>query len=223
MSAPVTDVAVVGAGCSGLAVLKALREQGITAECFERGCEVGGLWGYANENGSSGAYASLRTNVSRLRMQYPSFAMPDSFRDFPHHGEMAAYLRAYADAFGLGALIRFGVSVERLEPAPNGTWRVALSDGSRRSFRAVVVATGPFSCPRFPTYPGSFAGDVDPFPRLPRPGAVRRSSRARGGCRPVGGGDRRRGLDGCRADAAVGSRRRARDPALDRPQALRRV
>lgn len=77
------DVAVIGAGSSGLAVLKALREQGVAVECFERGCDVGGLWRYENENGLSGAYASLRTNVSRSRMQYPSFPMPDSYGDFP--------------------------------------------------------------------------------------------------------------------------------------------
>jgi cation diffusion facilitator CzcD-associated flavoprotein CzcO len=156
----VTEVAVVGAGSSGLAVLKALREQGIAAECFERGCDVGGLWRYENENRLSGAYASLRTNVSRVRMQYPSFPMPDAYGDFPHHSEMAAYLGAYADAFGLRALTRFRSSVERLERAPNGTWRMVLDDGSRRSFRAAVIATGPSWCPRLPTLPGSFAGEV---------------------------------------------------------------
>ena len=62
-------VAVIGAGSSGLAVLKALREHGIAAECFERGSDVGGLWRYDNDNGLSSAYASLRTNVSRPRMQ----------------------------------------------------------------------------------------------------------------------------------------------------------
>jgi Flavin-binding monooxygenase-like len=46
VSTSLTEVAVVGNGSSGLAVLKVLREQGIAAECFERGCEVGGLWRY---------------------------------------------------------------------------------------------------------------------------------------------------------------------------------
>ena len=76
-------VAVIGAGSSGLAILKALREHGIAAECFERGSDVGGLWRYGNDNGLSSAYASLRTNVSRPRMQYPSFPMPGSYGDLP--------------------------------------------------------------------------------------------------------------------------------------------
>jgi Flavin-binding monooxygenase-like len=154
------DVAVIGAGSSGLAVVKALREQGVTVECFERGSDVGGLWRYESDNGLSGAYASLRTNASRLRMQYPSFPMSGSYGDFPHHSEMAAYLGAYADAFVLRPLIRFGTSVERLEPASGGRWWITLDDGSRRSYGAVVVATGVFWSPRLPTYPGSFDGEV---------------------------------------------------------------
>src|SRR5512132_4641667 len=110
------DIAVIGAGAAGLAALKALLDEGLAVDCFERGSEVGGLWRYENDNGLSGAYASLRTNASRLRMQYPSFPMPASYRDFPHHSEMAAYLAAYADAFALRPLIRFGTAVERLEP-----------------------------------------------------------------------------------------------------------
>src|SRR5215472_1238379 len=94
-------VAVSGAGSAGLAAMKALREHGLAVEGFERGSDVGGLWRYENDNGLSAAYASLRTNVSRARMQYPSFAMPKSYGDFPHHTQMAAYLSAYADAFGL--------------------------------------------------------------------------------------------------------------------------
>ena len=153
-------VAVIGAGSSGLAVLKALREHEIDVECFERGSEVGGLWQYENDNGLSGAYASLRTNVSRSRMQYPSFPMPGSYDDFPHHTDMASYLSGYARTFGLLDLIRFRVTVERLEAKPRGGWRLVLDDGTEHSYEAVVVATGVFSHPKAPVYSGSFAGEV---------------------------------------------------------------
>jgi dimethylaniline monooxygenase (N-oxide forming) len=167
---------VLGAGSSGLAAMKGLREQGLGVEAFERGSDVGGLWRYENDNGLSGAYASLRTNVSRKRMQYPSFAMPTSYGDFPSHREMAAYLGAYADAFGLRDSIRFRTRVERLEPAAGGTWRVTLDDGSRRSYGAVVVATGLFWSPRLPDYAGSFDGTVSHSHeyRTPEPYAGRR-------------------------------------------------
>jgi dimethylaniline monooxygenase (N-oxide forming) len=156
--ATAADVAVIGAGSSGLAALKALRMRGIAVECFERGSDVGGMWRYENDNGLSRAYASLRTNVSRPRMQYPSFPMPCSYADFPGHRDMAAYLDAYAEAFGLRELIRFRASVERLEPDPSGGWSLTLDDGLVRKYRAVVVAIGLFWWPKVPDYPGVFSG-----------------------------------------------------------------
>jgi dimethylaniline monooxygenase (N-oxide forming) len=167
------DVVVIGAGSTGLAVLRAL---GANAVCIERGSNVGGLWRYENDNGLSSAYASLRTNVSRLRMQYPSFPMPPAVGDFPHHTDMAAYLDADADAFGLRERIRFGVTVERLEPRPDGGWSVALDDGTELRSRAVVVATGHDWCPSVPDHPGSFAGEVihSHDYRTPEPFAGRR-------------------------------------------------
>lgn len=151
------DAVVIGAGSTGLAVLRAL---GPKAVGVERGSNVGGLWRYENDNGLSSAYASLRTNVSRPRMQYPSFPMRETHEDFPHHTEMAGYLDSYADAFGLREQIRFGMTVERLEPHAGGGWLVALDDGTALRARAAVVATGHDWCPRLPEYPGSFDGQV---------------------------------------------------------------
>jgi dimethylaniline monooxygenase (N-oxide forming) len=152
------DIAVIGAGSSGLTALKALLDHGVAVDCFERGSDVGGLWRYENDNGLSGAYASLRTNVSRRRMQYPSFPMPCSYAEFPGHREMAAYLDAYADAFALREFIRFRATVERLELDPSAGWWLTLDDGSLRRYRAVVVAIGLFWCPKVPAYPGAFGG-----------------------------------------------------------------
>jgi dimethylaniline monooxygenase (N-oxide forming) len=152
------DIAVIGAGSSGLAALKALLDQGLAVDCFERGSDLGGLWRYENDNGLSGAYASLRTNVSRARMQYPSFPMPFSYAEFPGHREMAAYLDAYADAFELREFIRFRAAVERLELDPSAGWWLTWDDGSVRRYRAVVVAIGLFWCPKVPAHPGAFGG-----------------------------------------------------------------
>src|SRR5262245_19262234 len=154
----IATVAVIGAGCSGLAVLRALRLRGLAAEGFEKGSDVGGLWRYENDNGLSGAYASLRTNVSRKRMAYPSFPMPKSDTDFPSHVEMTAYLDAYAEKNCLPQFIQRRTTIESLQPVGNGAWCLQTSDGSLRRFQAVVVATGVFWCPRMPQYPGSFEG-----------------------------------------------------------------
>src|SRR5215510_5046160 len=173
---PIAEIAVIGAGSSGLAILRAVRHQGLSAEAFEKGSDVGGTWRYENDNGLSGAYASLRTNVSRKRMQYPSFPMPLSGADFPGHADMTAYLEAYAEQNGLRPFIRFRTTIESMEAGRDGTWSLHLGDGSVRSYRAVVVATGVFWCPKFPAYPGSFDGDVihSHGYRTPEPFAGRR-------------------------------------------------
>src|SRR5262249_50813844 len=170
------QVAVIGAGSSGLAAMKGLRAEGVAVESFERGSDVGGLWRYENDSGLSAAYASLRTNVSRARMQYPSFTMPKSYGDFPDHRQMAAYLAAYADAYGLRDSIHFRTTVDRLESTHDGAWSISLDDGSRRSYAAVVLATGLFWSPRFPDYPGSFEGTFSHSHeyRTPEPYAGRR-------------------------------------------------
>src|SRR5947209_8079179 len=139
---------IIGAGCSGLAALRAVARRGIAVDCFERGSDVGGNWRYENDSGTSSAYASLHTNVSRPRMQFPSFPMPKSYGDFVHHTDMARYFEAYADRFGLNPHIRYGTNVERVEPH-GGQWQVTLSTGETRRYRWVVVANGHDWAPRW--------------------------------------------------------------------------
>ncbi len=146
---------VIGAGSSGLATLKMLVAAGIDVVALEQGRHVGGNWRYEDEGGASAAYASLRCNVSRLRMQYPSFPMPPSFGDYPHHADMASYFDAYADAFDLRRRIRFRTSVERIEPTADGWWQVVLAGGVAERYRVVVVATGHHRAPRWPEMPGT--------------------------------------------------------------------
>jgi hypothetical protein len=153
-------VCVIGAGSSGLAALRALSARGFAVDGFERGSRVGGNWLYDNDSGASAAYASLRTNVSRERMQYPSFPMPATFGDYVHHRDMATYLEAYARNFGLFEHIRFRTSVELLSPLADHRWHVRLSGGEHRAYDAVVVANGHDWSPILPDLPGAFAGET---------------------------------------------------------------
>ena len=150
---------MIGAGLSGLAALRALTQRGLPVECIERGSAVGGNWRYDNDSGLSAAYASLRTNSSRLRTEYPSFPMPESYGEFVHHADLAAYLDSYAEEFDLVRRIRFRTTVERAEPQDGG-WRVRDSSGEERTYGALVVATGHYWDPVVPELPGSFAGEV---------------------------------------------------------------
>ncbi len=155
-----TATCVIGAGSSGLTVLKALLAAGLSATCFEKGTKVGGNWVFDNDNGQSRIYRSLRINTSRARMQFSDFPMPAEYPDYATHEQVARYFQAYAEAFRLEPHIRFRCAVERVEPAPGGGYRVRTSDGEEHRFGAVVVANGHHWDPAFPDppLPGHFDG-----------------------------------------------------------------
>jgi hypothetical protein len=142
-----TEVAVIGAGSSGLAVLKALRRHGIAAECFERGCEVGGLWRYDNENGLSGVDHIIYATGYRISLPFlTSSLLPADGRDFPLYRQIVPpaptglYFAGFVDAPGgllplveaQGEWIAAAVG-GRLRLPPDGQMRRALGQGERRT------------------------------------------------------------------------------------------
>jgi dimethylaniline monooxygenase (N-oxide forming) len=156
------SVCVIGAGSSGITAVKALHERGIPFDCFEKSDRLGGNWVFENRNGMSAAYRDLFINTSRPRMEYSDFPMPDSYPDFPHHTQIAAYFDAYVDHFGLRERITFETGVERSTRDEHGVWTVELDTGESRRYDALLVANGHHWNPRWPepAFPGAdtFAG-----------------------------------------------------------------
>lgn len=154
---------IIGAGSSGIAALKALRDRGIPCDCFEKSDRVGGNWVFANKNGMSAAYRDLFINVSRERMQYADYPMPTSIPDFPHHTHIARYFDAYVDHFELRERITFETGVERARRRPDGVWEIELDTGETRMYDALIVANGHHWDKRWPepAFPGSedFVGE----------------------------------------------------------------
>ena len=150
--------AIIGAGSSGLAVLKALIEVGVPAVCFERGSKVGGNWVFGNDNGQSRIYRSLRINTSRGRMQYADFPMPTEYPDYADHEQVARYFEAYAETFRLKPSIRFGCPVEHIEK--RGEEYLVRTSQGEQTFGAVIVANGHHWDPAYPkpAPPGAFDG-----------------------------------------------------------------
>ena len=148
---------VIGAGPSGLTVLKNLLDRRIAAECLERNDDVGGNWYYGTANSS--VYQSTHLISSKRLTEYVDFPMPESYPEFPSHAQALVYLRSYARHFGLYDHIRFRSSVENVKPAGD-MWEVTTSDGETRAYRGVVIANGHHWDARRPEYPGDFSGQT---------------------------------------------------------------
>jgi dimethylaniline monooxygenase (N-oxide forming) len=157
---PLPRVCLIGAGSSGLPVLKALRDAGVPVDCYERSDQVGGNWVFKNKNRMSSAYRSLHINTSRDRMQYADYPMPADYPDFPGHELIARYFDDYVDHFDLRHAVHFETGVEKVAPLPDGRFRVRLDDGTERTYEAVAVANGHHWDPQWPDppFPGHFDG-----------------------------------------------------------------
>ncbi|MCA2212460.1 flavin-containing monooxygenase [Jidongwangia harbinensis] len=156
-------VCVVGAGGSGLAAIKNLREHGFAVDCYERDTSVGGAWNWRHDR--SPVYAGTHLISSRPLTEFPDFPMPDSWPDYPHHSQLLSYLERYASHFGLGEHIWFGTEVVAVTPVGDGRWDVttrSTGGGVERTQRyaAVVIANGHNWSPRRPDIPGEFRGQL---------------------------------------------------------------
>jgi cation diffusion facilitator CzcD-associated flavoprotein CzcO len=153
-------VCVIGAGSSGIAVVKALKDRGIRQACYEKGDDIGGNWYFRNSNGMSAAYESLHINTDAKLMEYRDYPMPPGTPDYPSHRVIKAYFDDYAAHFGLREHIRCNTEVTRAERAADGSWAVTLDSGETERFDALVVANGHHWDPRWPEppYPGAFDG-----------------------------------------------------------------
>ena len=154
------QVAIIGAGASGLCAAIRLREAGMACTVLEKNDEVGGTW-YENR------YPGCAVDTPNHFYQY-SFEPND---DWPHYFSrrqtIQAYLKGCADKYGVREAIRFGCEVESaIYDESSRTWslRVRGPDGARSSFtaNAVVCAVGQLNRPAVPAIPGleTFGGQV---------------------------------------------------------------
>lgn len=167
-----TDVCVIGAGISGLATAKCLREAGLDVVMYESTGEVGGLWVF-REN-YYGVMRFTHINVSKQNYCFSDFPFPEDSPEFPHNSEMAKYIGDYTNHFNISECVRYHRKVTKLEKEGEG-WRitsVAVEDDGKGRERVgqeevliakfVAIATGHHAKPSWPKFPGqeNFKGEI---------------------------------------------------------------
>ena len=154
----VLDVAVVGAGPSGLVLARQLAKTSATFRVFERNSDVGGIWDI--DAPGSPMYESAHFISSRTLSGFPGFPMPSDYPDYPNHRQLLDYIRSFADAFDLRRHITFDTAVDHASLTAEGEWLLELADGSTQRARYLVCANGVTWVPNIVEWPGQFNGEV---------------------------------------------------------------
>jgi len=77
MLSPRARIAVIGAGPSGIAAIKNLRDAGfVHITCFDRNDAVGGNWLFRAESSHSSVFETTHIISSRSLSEYHDFPMP---------------------------------------------------------------------------------------------------------------------------------------------------
>ena len=154
-----TDVAVVGAGFSGLYMLHRLRGLGLRARVFERGPDVGGTWFWNRYPGARCDIESLDYCFSFSSELLAEWTWTERYATQP---EILRYLQHVAGRFGLRRDIQFSTRVTGLRyDEPGNRWLVSTGAGEVVSARHCVLAVGNLSSVNRPGFPGldSFRGE----------------------------------------------------------------
>jgi len=146
------DVAIVGAGFSGMYLLKLMRDAGFSAVALERGRGVGGTW-YWNR------YPGARCDIESV--QYSHKYLPDLERDwdwserYAPQPEILRYAEEIADRLDIRGEICFGrrVAAATWNDAAR-EWTLDCDTGERVSAPFCIMATGCLSVPNAVDFPG---------------------------------------------------------------------
>ncbi|EKB48003.1 flavin-containing monooxygenase [Cecembia lonarensis] len=158
-------IAVIGTGPSGITALKNLLDEGLDVVAFDRNHDVGGNWIFTEKDSHSSVFETTHIISSKTLSQYADFTFDDfdpDAADYPSHDTLRRYFQAYARHFNLYPNIRFNTMVIHCKWINDKEWLVETeSDGIRsiEKFTDLVVCNGHHWNPRWPNYPGEFAGE----------------------------------------------------------------
>jgi putative flavoprotein involved in K+ transport len=143
------EVAVIGAGQTGLALGSFLKRQGRNFVILERAADIGAAW--------RERWDSLTLFTPRRYSALPGLPFPGDPDGYPTRDEVIAYLERYAETFELP--IELNSEAMALAQGDDGRFRLDLEGRTIRADQ-VVVATGPFQAPHVPKVADKLADDV---------------------------------------------------------------
>ena len=154
------DVAIIGAGFSGMYMLHRLRDMlKLKARVFEAADDVGGTWYWNRYPGArcdSESYYYSYSFSGELEQEW------DWSSRYPGQPEILKYLTHVADRFDLKKDIQFNTWIEGLHfDEANNRWILSTEKGEKISAQFVVTAVGCLSARNTPDFAGldSFQGD----------------------------------------------------------------
>lgn len=183
---PQKRVAIIGAGPSGLAQLCAFqsaKDKGAQIPeiiCFDKQADWGGLWQYSWRTGvdkhgepiHNSMYRQLWSNGSKEGLEFSDYSFDEHFGrpipSYPPRQVLLDYIEGRAKKTpGIRDKIRFNTVVRMVEEMDDGKFKIVVEDLTKsqvysQEFDYVVVATGHFSVPNVPHYPGfeTFPGRI---------------------------------------------------------------
>ncbi|MFC3609493.1 flavin-containing monooxygenase [Stutzerimonas tarimensis] len=179
-------VAIIGAGPSGLAQLRAFQsaaEKGAEIPelvCFEKQADWGGMWNYTwrtglDEHGEpvhGSMYRYLWSNGPKECLEFADYTFDEHFGrpigSYPPREVLWDYIKGRVEKAGVRHYIRFETAVRQVSyDETSGLFTVTVHDyvadrTYAETFDWVVCASGHFSTPNVPYFPGfeTFAGRV---------------------------------------------------------------
>ncbi len=179
-------VAIIGAGPSGLAQLRAFqsaKDKGADIPeivCFENQSDWGGLWNYTwrtglDEHGEpvhGSMYRYLWSNGPKEGLEFADYSFDEHFgkpiASYPPRAVLYDYIEGRVKKSGVRDLIRFNSAVRHvIYDDDSGLFTLTVKDHVKdaeynEQFDHVVVASGHFSTPNVPEFEGfqSFNGRI---------------------------------------------------------------
>tara|TARA_R110002094_G_scaffold15702_4_gene26928 strand:+ start:1476 stop:2810 length:1335 start_codon:yes stop_codon:yes gene_type:complete len=177
-------IAIIGAGPSGLAQLRAFQSAKQNGEeipeivCFEKQSEWGGLWNYTWRTGvdqygepvHGSMYRYLWSNGPKEGLEFADYSFEEHFgkqiASYPPRAVLFDYIEGRVKKAGVRDLIRFETAVRRVA-FENDKFTVTVKNLPKdreytEEFDHVICASGHFSTPNVPEFEGfeSFKGRI---------------------------------------------------------------